>query len=271
MKSQVAGSSPEASAPRQRSRRRRSVLALAIIAFGLTADWQRIGDKYFDLERAKAMFPDLVTIAAKNTLVITAMAFVGGVVLGLVAALMRLSSIRAYRWLAAVYIEIFRGLPALLTITLVGFLTPIALSFQWPRFFNVNGGGVVALSLVAGAYLAETVRAGIQAVPKGQVEAARSLGMTHAQTLRRVVIPQAFRIVVPPLTNEFVLLLKDTSLLSTLGVVVTEKEITKFSRDAAQKGFNGTPLVVGGLMYLVITIPLTRLVAWMERRQERGR
>lgn len=243
----------------------------AVVAFGLTADWDRIGEKYFDLDRAREMFPELVTIAAKNTVLITAMAFLGGVVLGLLAALMRLSSIRAYRWASAVYIEIFRGLPALLTITLVGFLTPIALGFTWPRWFGVNAGGVVALSLVAGAYLAETVRAGIQAVPKGQVEAARSLGMTHGQTLLRIVIPQAFRIVIPPLTNEFVLLLKDTSLLSTLGVVITEKEITKFSRDAAQKGFNGTPLVIGGLMYLVITIPLTRLVAWLERRQERGR
>ncbi len=243
----------------------------AVVGFGLFADWERIGDKYFDWERAKAMFPDLVTIAAKNTLIITALSFAGAVALGLLAALMRLSSIRAYRWAAAVFIEIFRGLPALLTITLVGFLTPIALGFQWPQWFGVNNGGVVALSLVGGAYLAETVRAGIQAVPKGQIEAARSLGMSHGQTLRRVVIPQAFRIVIPPLTNEFVLLLKDTSLLSILGVAIDQKEITKFSRDAAQKGFNGTPLVVGGLMYLVITIPLTRLVARLERRQQATR
>lgn len=263
-----------------RAKRRRARLArliayalglVAAVAFALVADWERIVDKYFDWEKAKAMFPDLVTVAAKNTLLITAMAFVGGVVLGLVAALMRLSSIRAYRWLAAVYIEIFRGLPALLTIILIGFLTPIALGFKWPQWVGVHSGGVVALSLVAGAYLAETVRAGIQAVPKGQIEAARSLGMTQGQTTRRVVVPQAIRIIIPPLTNEFVLLLKDTSLLAFLGVVTRQKEITKFSRDLAQKGLNSTPVVVGGLMYLVITIPLTRLVARLERRQQESR
>ena len=238
------------------------------VAIGLTADWATIGDKYFNPEIAKALFPDIITVGAKNTLTYTAFAFVGGVILGLGAALLRLSSIRPYRWIAAVYIEIFRGLPAILTITLVGFLTPIALGFTWPKILGVPTGGVVALALVAGAYLAETVRAGLEAVPKGQVEAARSLGMTQSQTLRRVVVPQAFRIVIPPLTNEFVLLLKDTSLLSILGFLIEEKEITKFGRDAAQKGFNGTPLVVAGMVYLVITIPLTRLVAVLERRNK---
>lgn len=238
------------------------------VAIGLTADWATIGDKYFNPEIAKALFPDIILVGARNTLTYTAFAFVGGVVLGLSAALLRLSSIRPYRWIAAVYIEIFRGLPAILTITLVGFLTPIALGFTWPKVFGVPTGGVVALALVAGAYLAETVRAGLEAVPKGQIEAARSLGMTQAQTLRRIVVPQAFRIVIPPLTNEFVLLLKDTSLLSILGFLIEEKEITKFGRDAAQKGFNGTPLVVAGMVYLVITIPLTRLVAVLERRNK---
>lgn len=259
-------------AKRRRSRVLRMVAyacgVAAAVAFGLFADWPRIGDKYFNLDRARSLFPDIITVGAKNTLIYTAFAFVGGVVLGLAAALLRLSSIRAYRWAAAIYIEIFRGLPALLTITLIGFLTPIALGFTWPKILGVPTGGVAALALVAGAYLAETVRAGIEAVPLGQVEAARSLGMTHAQALRRVVVPQAFRIVIPPLTNEFVLLLKDTSLLSVLGFLIEEKEITKFGRDAAQRGFNGTPIVVGGMVYLAITIPLTRLVAVLERRNK---
>ena len=124
---------------------------------------------------------------------------------------------------------------------------------------------------MAGAYLAETIRAGIQAVPKGQVEAARSLGLSHTATMRSVVIPQAFRVVIPPLTNELVLLLKDTSLLSVLGVTIADKELTKFGRDAANQGFNGTPLIIAGIMYLVITVPLTRLVAVLERRNARAR
>ena len=192
-------------------------------------------------------------------------------IIGLSMALLRLSSIRAYRWFAAVFIEIFRGLPALLTIIFVGFITPIALGIKFPTIFGVPAGGIVALSLVAGAYLAETIRAGIEAVPKGQVEAARSLGMSHGQTLRKIVVPQAIRIIIPPLTNELVLLLKDTSLLAVLGVTITQKELTKFSRDAASEGFNGTPLVIGGLIYLAITIPLTRLVAQLEKRNKAAR
>jgi polar amino acid transport system permease protein len=262
-------------AKKARSRRLRllayAVGLAALAAVAAFADWATIGDKYFDLERAKDQFPDIVTTAAKNTLLYTSMSFVGGVALGLSAALLRLSSIRAYRWIAAVYIEIFRGLPALLTIIFVGFMTPIALGFQFPEVIGVPTGGIAALSLVAGAYLAETIRAGIQAVPRGQVEAARSLGMTHSQTLRSVVIPQAFRIVIPPLTNELVLLLKDTSLLAVLGTTITTKELTQFGKDAGTRGFNGTPLVVAGVMYLLITIPLTRLVAVLERRNAQSR
>ena len=238
-----------------------------VVAVVLFADWKTLGDKYFDLERAKEQFPDVITIAAKNTLIYTLFSFIGGTVLGLSMALLRLSSIRPYRWFAATYIEIFRGLPALLTIIFVGFLAPIALKFQFPEILGVPTGGIVALSLVAGAYLAETIRAGIQAVPKGQIEASRSLGMSHPQTLRSVVIPQAFRVVIPPLTNELVLLLKDTSLLAFLGVTIASKELTQFGRSNAQD-FNGTSLMVVGAVYLVITIPLTRLVAVLERRNK---
>lgn len=261
---------------RKRARSQRSrLLAYAvgmavIVAVALTADWQTIGAKYFDATRAREQFPDIVTIAAKNTLIYTVFSFLGGVLLGLSAALLRLSSIRVYRWVAAVYIEIFRGLPALLTIIFVGFLAPIALKFQYPELVGVPTGGIAALSLVAGAYLAETIRAGIEAVPKGQVEASRSLGMTHVQTLRSIVVPQAFRVVIPPLTNELVLLLKDTALLAALGVTITSKELTQFGRDASNTGYNGTPLVVAGAMYLMITIPLTRLVGVLERRNKRS-
>jgi polar amino acid transport system permease protein len=262
-------------AKRARSRRLRiaaySLGLLAIAAFALNADWARIGDKYFDLERAGEMFPDVVTIAAKNTIVYTLLSFALGVVVGLIAALMRLSSIRPYRWAAAVYIEVFRGLPALLTIIFVGFITPIALGIKFPEIGGVPTAGIVALGLVAGAYLAETIRAGIQAVPKGQIEAARSLGMTHTQTLRHVVIPQAFRIVVPPLTNELVLLIKDTALLSVLGTTPLTKELTALARSESSRGFNGTPLVIAGLMYLAITIPLTRYVAYLERKTQASR
>lgn len=239
---------------------------VVVVALGFIVDWERVGQKYFAVDRIRDTFPDIITIAAKNTAIYTAGSFVGGVILGVTAALLRLSSVRVYRWVAKLYIEIFRGLPALLTIILVGFITPIALGIKFPRAFGVNSAGIVALSLVAGAYLAETLRAGIQAVPAGQVEAARSLGLSQAATLRHIIMPQAFRIVVPPLTNEFVLLIKDTSLLSVLGMAISEKDLTRFGRDAANQGFNATPLVAAGLVYLVITIPLTQLVAYLENK-----
>lgn len=239
------------------------LIVLVIVA----SDWKTIGEKYFDLGRARDQFPEVVTIAAKNTLLYTVFSFIGGVILGSTMALLRLSSIRIYRWVARIYIEIFRGLPALLTITFVGFIAPIALGFNYPELLGVPTGGVAALSLVAGAYLAETVRAGIEAVPKGQVEAARSLGMSHTQTLRSIVVPQAFRVVIPPLTNELVLLLKDTALLSVLGTTILSKELTKFGKDGAGD-VNGTPLVVAGLIYLAITIPLTQLVSLLEKRNQ---
>ena len=123
---------------------------------------------------------------------------------------------------------------------------------------------------MTGAYLAETIRAGIEAVPKGQMEAARSLGMSHSRAMLSIVIPQAFRVILPPLTNELVLLLKDTSLLFVLGTTEQTIELAKYGRDAVADTFNGTPLVAVALVYLAITLPLTRAVAWLEARQKRA-
>src|SRR5687768_18557161 len=117
--------------------------------------------------------------------------------IGLVVALMRTSHTRALRWPAAIYTDLLRGLPALLTIVFIGFGIPIATGWQFP--FPTYTPGCLALSLVAGAYLAETVRSGIEAVPRGQWEAARALGMRHRTALALVVLPQAFRIIVPSL------------------------------------------------------------------------
>jgi polar amino acid transport system permease protein len=119
--------------------------------------------------------------------------------------------------------------------------------------------------------MAETLRAGIQAVPRGQNEAARSLGMSSGRTMLSIVLPQAFRIVIPPLTNEFVLLIKDTSLLFVIGVALEDRELTTFSRDGLVEYANSTPLTVAAVLYLIITLPLTRLVARLERRQQRAR
>lgn len=215
------------------------------------------------------MLPELITEGAKNTLVFTFFSFLGGLAIGLLVALMRLSRRRWFRWPAAVFTDLLRGLPALLTIIFIGFGIPIATGWQFP--FPKYFPGCLALSLVAGAYMAETIRAGIEGVPRGQMEAARSLGMPYRVAMRRVVLPQAFRLMVPPLTNELVLLFKDTSLLAVLGTLAGGKEITKFARDFANARSNSSALVAGGIAYLVITLPLIRLVARLESRTREAR
>jgi polar amino acid transport system permease protein len=246
-----------------------SVLLLVFLLAGVLADWPRIQSAFFNPEIAAEMFPEVLTVAAKNTVVYTFLAFAFGLILALVLALMKRSKVRPYRWIATTYIELFRGLPALVTIILIGFGLPIALGVTIPG--GTLGQGSIGLGIVAAAYMAETIRAGIEAVPRGQMEAARSLGMSSGTAMARIVLPQAFRIIIPPLTNELVLLIKDTSLFFVLGSTIVSKELTKFGRDFMNTKFNGTPLVVIALVYLIITLPLTRLVAQLEKRAARAR
>ncbi len=260
----------------KRSTRRRltqgilyAVFAAVILFVILSADWGRIQPYFFNLDVARETFPQILTIAAKNTVIYTAIAFVGGMLFGLLLALMKLSPVLPYRWLATGYIELFRGLPALLVIFGFAFAVPIA--FQWQPPGGSVGAGLLGLIVVSAAYIAETIRAGIEAVPKGQVEAARSLGMNPAWTMATVVLPQAFRIITPPLTNELVILIKDTSLLFIAGMAIADRELTTFARDSLTNQANATPLVVAALLYLVISLPLTQLVAKLERHNKRGR
>jgi len=256
---------------RQRERLYRGVMyavfVVALVLLVVIADWPLIRRNFFNPDIARDMFPDVLFIAARNTILYTFLAFTFGLFFGLILALMRLSSIKPYRWLATVYIEIFRGLPALLTIILVGFGIPIAFGTRWHILVNITLG----LGIVAAAYMAETIRAGIEAVPKGQMEAARSLGMSKSRAMFSIIIPQGFRIIIPPLTNELVLLIKDTSLLFVLGTTPATKELLKFGRDLLSNRANATPLIVVGAVYLLITIPMTQLVAVLERRNARSR
>ncbi|CAL9317090.1 amino acid ABC transporter permease [Streptomyces sp. SudanB182_2057] len=244
-----------------------AVFAAAVIAFAVTADWGRLRNQFAQADIAGQMFPDVITLALKNTVLYTLSGFVVGLVLGMVIALMRLSSVGPYRWLAGIYIEIFRGLPALLIFIFVGVAVPLA--FPGTEIPGGTYGKVaLALGLVSAAYMAETIRAGIQAVPKGQMEAARSLGFSPAKAMVSIIIPQAFRIILPPLTNELVLLFKDSSLVLFLGVTLEERELSKFGRDLASTTANSTPILVAGLCYLLVTIPLSLVVRRMETKAQ---
>ncbi|MBN8205252.1 amino acid ABC transporter permease [Microbacterium esteraromaticum] len=243
-------------------------IAVVVLIIAMT-DWQTIGKQFFNLEVAAKLFPDIIIVALRNTILFTLIAFTGGLLLGILFALMKLSVIAPFRWFATGWIELFRGLPALLTIFAMAFILPIAFGIKPPG--GPVGAGLIGLILVASAYMAEVIRSGIQAVPKGQTEASRSLGMSPMKTMFWVVLPQGFRIIIPPLTNEFVLLLKDTSLLFIAGTFLWSKELTTFARDANTTYANATPLIMAAILYLMVTIPLTRFTAWLERRMARER
>jgi polar amino acid transport system permease protein len=243
-----------------------AILVAVVVFLLLAADFQAIQKNFLNAEAAQQSWPEILTVAAKNTVIYTFIAFAAGLVGGLILALMKLSTVAPYRWLATVYVEFFRGLPALVTI--IAFAVSVPIAFNWRPPGGTIGAGLVGLSVVAAAYMAETIRAGIQAVPKGQTEAARSLGMSGFWTRVSVVLPQAFRIIIPPLTNELVVLIKDTSLLFVVGMQPWQRELTTFSRDGLVQFANSTPLLIAALFYLIITLPLTRLVAYLERRTQ---
>ena len=229
----------------------------------IAADWPTIVQQFFNADVAAKMWPAIVTVALKNTLLYTFASFILGSVLAVLLAVFKVAG-GPLGWFAIVFIEFFRGIPALLTIFGAAFVLPIAFGFKIPG--GGVGAGILGLTLVTGAYAAEIIRAGIQAVPPGQVEASRSLGMGSGQTMFWVVLPQAFRIVIPPMTNEFVMLLKDSSLLFVAGMAVFEKELTSFARDALSTTGNATPMFMSAIAYLIVTLPLTYLVGLLEKR-----
>lgn len=247
------------------------LLVVLLVLIALAVDWGSV-QRNFWAAGASGNWHDLILTGVVNTLKYTVITFFLGLALAMLLALMKLSPVAPYRWLATGFIEFFRGLPALLVISAFAFGVPIA--FNWTPPGGPVGAGLIGLTLVCAAYMAETLRAGIQAVPNGQTEAARSLGMSNGRTLVSVVLPQAFRIVIPPMTNEFVLILKDTSLLFVVGFQVMERELSTVARDFTTSGDTAgtsTALTQAALLYLVITLPLTRLVAWLEKRQQRAR
>lgn len=247
------------------------VLAALVLLVALAADWAAIRQNFFNADGLRGNFGELITVGVRNTLIYTFIAFFGGLALAIVLALMKLAPVGPYRWIATIYIEFFRGVPALIIVIVMALGVPLA--FGWTPPGGTVGAGLLGLVLVAGAYMAETLRSGIQAVPKGQTEAARSLGMSGPRAMASVVLPQAFRIVIPPLTNEFVLLIKDTSLLFVIGLAASQRELTTLGRDLMTTGPSAgtsTSLTMAAILYLIITVPLTQVVAWLERRQMRA-
>ncbi|HHZ16663.1 MAG TPA: amino acid ABC transporter permease [Peptococcaceae bacterium] len=208
--------------------------------------------------------PQLLT-GAVTTIWITALAVSIGVLIGLVVGLARISGKTWLRALARVYVDAIRGTPLLVQIFIIYLGIPnllnVLLGQQFP--INVYVAGVMACGLNSGAYVAEIVRAGIQSIDRGQTEAARSLGMNSWQTMRYVILPQAFKRIIPPLGNEFIAMLKDTSLLSVIGI----EELTRKGQLFIAVTFAPFPVYTGVLlMYLAMTLTISRFVSMLERR-----
>ena len=209
---------------------------------------------------------DLLLTGAELTVVMTIGSVTLGLILGTMLGLMRLARSALVRGAAGVYLQIFRGTPMLLQICFLYFALPQIFGpaiWSNPVLPDAALAGIVALGLNSGAYIAEIIRSGIQGVDVGQTEASRALGLSHFQTMRLVVMPQAFRRVIPPLCNEFIVLLKDTSLVSAIGA----KELMYQARAMGAKYYEYFVFMVGAaIVYFCLTFVLTRASAYIERR-----
>ncbi|MFN2487748.1 MAG: amino acid ABC transporter permease [Acidimicrobiia bacterium] len=212
----------------------------------------------------RAILPGLV-ITIRATLI----AFVIALVIGLIASLGRIARNSVIRTLATTYIEFIRGVPMLVLIFVVALvIVPLlAESLGLTNRLPQEARAITALALIYGGYIAEVFRAGVESVPPGQMEASRSLGMPHSSSMRHVILPQAVRNVLPALGNDFISMLKDSSLLSVLGVTEITQEARLFANSTFQfrEGF-----LVLTFLYLTMTLVLSLLVAWLGRRLRRG-
>jgi polar amino acid transport system permease protein len=204
-------------------------------------------------------YSNYFVVGTKTTLILAFFAVLFGTILGLFLSLMKLSKIKVLKAIAIAYIEFVRGTPLLIQIWIIYIGLPLIIGVDLPDMVT----GIIALSLNSGAYVAEIIRAGIEAVDKGQMEAARSLGMNQGMAMREIIIPQAFKNILPALGNEFISIIKESSMVSVIGVA----ELMYNSGTVRAASFLGLePLIVAAVIYFIITFILTRVMGALERR-----
>lgn len=208
----------------------------------------------------------------ENTLILSFFTVLFGTILGTLMAMARMSKFAPLKWLATAYIEFFRGTPLMVQLMFIFYGLPmIGVTFPTVSFipdFDRFAAGVVAMSLNSCAYVAEVIRSGIQAVDKGQMEAARSLGFHHKQAMMLVILPQAVRNILPALGNEFVTIIKESSIVSVIGIA----DLMYRTKGVIAKTYNSLEcLAIAALIYFVLTFVGGRLIALMERKMAHGR
>ncbi len=192
-------------------------------------------------------------------------ALVGGSVLGLLAAIMKMGKVKILRLIANIYVEVIRGTPMMLQILLLYLCGPVITKALFGYVYTPNpiGVGVIAVGINSGAYTTELFRSAIQSVDRGQWEAAQTIGLTYWQTMRYIILPQAFKRILPPYINEFIVLIKDSSLLASIGAV----ELLHSSEVLGAKYYNYLiPLLTATVMYLVMTLTISYFARRLERR-----
>ena len=201
----------------------------------------------------------LLIAGAGITIQITAISVGLGMIIGMFVGIARICNVKLLRFLATVYIDFLRGTPLLVQIFLIYFALPMVLGQRVDPFI----AAITACGINSGAYIAEIFRAGIQAIDEGQMEAGRSLGMTWIQTMRYIIVPQAFKNIVPPLGNEFIALLKDSSLVSVIGF----EELTRRGQLIIARTYGSLEIwITVAVIYLVMTLTISRLVSYIEKR-----
>lgn len=229
----------------------------------------QLRDSFLDWDMYRQAIPALFTTGLPNTLILTVSAGVIGLVVGMGLAIAGISGSRWLRWPARVYTDVFRGLPEVVIILIIGLgVGPIVGGLTNNNPYPL---GIAALGLMAAAYVGEILRAGIQSVDPGQLEASRALGFSYPAAMRLVVIPQGIRRVLPALVNQFIALLKASALVYFLGLVAQQRELFQVGRDLNAQTGNLSPLVAAGVFYLMLTVPLTHLVNYIDARLRRGR
>ena len=232
--------------------------------------WSRLADTFLNWGYIAEVLPTMFSYGLLNTIVLALTSGIIGTALGILLALMGISRNPVARWIARIYTDIFRGLPAVLVILVIG------LGFG-PLLDDLTGIwspyplGIAALSLMAAAYIGEIFRSGIQSVDKGQLEASRALGFGYGPSMRMIVVPQGIRRVLPALMNQFIALIKESSLVFTLGLMSRERELFQIGQDFAANNGNQSPLVAAAIFYLALTIPLTHLVNYIDNRLRTGK
>jgi len=221
------------------------------------------------LQIISTYYPMLLQALGK-TLLLTLLSLFFAMIIGLIFSLMNVSKNRVLNFLGILYVDAIRGVPLIVLAFFVYFGVPSGMKMLGIDGFRFSAlqAGTIALSMNCGAYMAEIIRAGIESIDKGQMEASRSLGLNYAKSMRLVVLPQAFRAMIPSIINQFIITLKDTSILSVIGF----PELTNMGKTIAGNTLLSLQTwTIVGAMYMIVIVTLSRVAAGVERRMNRGR